>query len=378
MVITEYIKASIIVLGLLLVTLINFNLTVGDFIFPLFPFLGSCLIILYALNPNIKVPLRPIVYSSILFLIFTIHYFSTLYFTDLNMKYTTFLGLIFNLILFIAAYSIIIFDKNLFIKYLKFILQIHVLIFYLLFISANIFNSGISDIGIYLPLIDAARTVNSVEAIFDYRIAGLFTEPGNYATYIFAIWIMYFKDRGRLNSLDIFTLLSIILTNSLFGIIIVSLAILMYIPDIYKFSKLYFILLTAMILSVLKSIYPRLLNLEDGSINQKIGFFNYFLEKDFLNMLRGSGMGIHDCGPCILNDNGTWFYIIYTQGLLLGAFIFLLLFLLISKNNLRSLYLFSILMITKFSFTTAMFWVVLSYYSVKSNKLHEKNNSYNT
>ena len=236
----------------------------------------------------------------------------------------------------------------------------------------------LSEIGSYLPLIDTGRTVNSVESFFNYRIAGLFTEPGNYATYIFAIWIMYFKDRGRLNLLDIFTLLSIILTNSLFGIIIASLAILMYIPDIYKFSKLYFTILIALILFVLKSIYPRLITTEDGSINQKIGFFNYFLEKDFLNMLRGSGMGVHDCGPCIINDNGTWFYIIYTQGLLLGAFIILLLFLLISKNNLRSLYLFSILMITKFSFTSAMFWVVLSYYSVKSTELYEKNNTHNT
>lgn len=167
------------------------------------------------------------------------------------------------------------------------------------------------------------RTVS--DTIFLYRPSGLHLEPSTYSAVMLSLLIIANNNNvdPRVKLLGIFSMILSMSTIAILYSIILSFSF------FYNRKNLrIFIFLLTPILFISTIHYERIQKIildEGGSIVYKIEAFNFWLNKTFLEKIKGVGIGINDC-DCLIADNGFLFSTIYYIGIPLTIIVLIFVF----------------------------------------------------
>lgn len=268
--------------------------------------------------------------------------------------------------------------KEVLFRSLKFVIQIHLLAFYLQVIS---FYSGLGYIdylfgitGEYQRAFGGSYSIDILGGAF-IRPTGLYNEPGTYSTVLMLLFLLYERVGKTISSqvssndwlFVAATIFSVLISFSVFGMIFVVI----YIVNSIRNSKSAFFIFFALLLLLLSAIYevylfPRFFSggYSDNGTDFRSEIISQYLgqiSENPINFIFGFGffsdLAVRFDGY-VLNDVGLFFSVLLQSGFL-GLCIFLIcLFggLGLSRHNLPLVLIFGL---CKISITTMFFWVVL-------------------
>ena len=277
------------------------------------------------------------------------------------------------------TYRIFIHQRIICLKILKTILILNVTAVLIEIIWFNLFQQNLQIHNSIFPF--SRENIIEIDTGF-FRASGLQYEPGNYsiiATII--ILLMNFLDGiSKNNKLILITIVSIILTKSLVGVI---LAIILFFFFFFKKSYLSLKAIISLIFialifsgSAISYIMYRTENIETfKSLIQKAYLFEILLEKDFYSFMIGNGIESNDNieynrNLGFVKDLGVFFNLIYTYGVY-GA---LMIFTIFKKIKLNSYFntflLILIISLSKLGTLFPIFFVLIFCYNLsKRNNL---------
>jgi hypothetical protein len=320
----------------------------------------------------------------LLFTIMLIATFNSVIYGGFDIK--RFLGFLLFLPLYISLLKFKIFDP---LRFIKYVLIIHIAVFYLqffLYYGFSIEFDPIKDI--------SGRSQKGWGGSYNIpylgkviRFGGLFNEPGSYSTFVALLAsllnIKFYEYKGLL----ILASISMMLSFSSFGLIfsfILFLSILARSKTITKIIAIFlFIFITAIIsdyffirffsndisangvsfrLEFLQVIYDKYLSNISYTTFFGLGFFN----TDINNALNFDNP---------INDVGLLIYIFATMGLV-GTCVFIMCALIISQFRFNYFLPFLILLLSKFSLTWPLF-VIMLFFLTRSDKIIHTSNDIN-
>jgi len=283
--------------------------------------------------------------------------------------------LLFIPVIFLSSY-LLNEQKEMLFKILKISLIIHLLFFFVqftVFYGTGIFIDFIEPVtGVAQRSLGGNYEINSAGDKL-IRAAGLFNEPGTFATFIFLIFSlkkyleMQLKGTSKLSFLDIMTLASVFLSFSVFGLVFCFVFILKYFLNGNLRTK---IVISAVSLPLIILSYQRYLSVrftKDADISgigfreQAIRHYIDQVQEEPFNLLFGYSNFV-DINKLfnvaiVWNDLGFLFNIMVNMGL-----IGLTLFLIIIVPRIKQYYLpIIVLCLCKLSITTVFLWFFFCY-----------------
>lgn len=277
------------------------------------------------------------------------------------------------------TYRIFIHQRIICLKILKTILILNVTAVLIEIIWFNLFQQNLQ---IHNSLFPFSRQ-NIVEIDTDFfRASGLQYEPGNYSIIatIIILLINFLDDKFNKNKLIIITIVSIVLTKSLVGII---LAIILFFFFFFKKSYLSLKVIISLIFiilvfsgSVISYLIYRTENIDTfKSLIQKIYMFEILLQKDFYSFMIGNGIESNDNieynrNLGFVKDLGVVFNLIYTYGVY-GALMIFTIFKKIKLNSYFNIFLLILIIsLSKLGTLFPIFFVLIFCYNLsKRNNL---------
>jgi len=196
-----------------------------------------------------------------------------------------------------------------------------------IFVQASLFFTSGGEIYDIYKLLFGSSSRFSEDYLNIARFSGMQVEPGtyaNYVSYLLAIFIFTSTFGLRTYLVSIFTLLSILLTNSasaMYFALILSLLILRFWGD--KINKRYIVVFIFTILlyfsfsNIFEHLNARFLQNDDGSLSLRMIGIKGYLSTTFESKVLGLGFEYEPCIDCHYQDIGVIFNVISSGGLLL-------------------------------------------------------------
>jgi hypothetical protein len=284
-----------------------------------------------------------------------------------------------NIFIGFFTYRIFIHQRIICLKILKTILILNVTAVLIETIWFNLFQQNLQ---IHNSIFSFSRE-NIIEVDTDFfRPSGLQYEPGNYSiiTTIIILLINFLDDTFKKNKLIVITIVSIMLTKSLVGII---LAIILFLFFFFKKSYLSLKVVISLIFitlvfsgSVISYLIYRAENIDTfKSLIQKVYMFDILLQKDFYSFMIGNGIESNDNieynrNLGFVKDLGVVFNLIYTYGVYGALMIFIIFKKIKLKSNFNTLLLILIISLSKLGTLFPIFFVLIFCYNLsKRNNL---------
>lgn len=367
-----------------------FLLTLNSYYFynlgmPLFAVLGSLLALVLiivkkiALNKNDNSTMKFFVFIFLWSVLNSI--FNSAYLFEKR------LFLVFTLIPTIYYSSYLLSNKSFRVyRIIKFIIIIHLVFFYLQFISYYVFGNFIDYL--YPITGESQRAMGGNYNLFSgklIRATGLFNEPGTYSTYIFLLFLMYrflrssFLGNNKLEKFDYLVLLSVFLTFSIFGMVfnLIFIASIFIRENIGRKIKVLIVLFPVVFIAFTNYILVRFSGDSTGLEFRNEAIY-YYLDKVLLDVFHTFfGYSIFVDLNSLFNVNFPWndvglgFNFLLSFGII--GCITILIFLLNKINKKKYLFLL-VLLLSKLSITTIFLWFCFAFIFSKNNDNYFFNN----
>lgn len=208
---------------------------------------------------------------------------------------------------------------SLMIKAIRFALFVNVTFFFLQLIL--LYAAGFH--------LDLVRLVTGIESRIEgpplsfgfklWRPSGLTFEPGTYVTYMAPLLFLTHLSRGKIDRLQIATLVSFILSLSVFGIIFVAIYMFVVSWSIFRKSKIAILVLSLFVVAVSALIYQYISwrffsGRVDVSLQTKLHAVQFWLSSTDQRKVLGSFFSYNDCG-CLVRDSSLAFNLLFTLGI---------------------------------------------------------------
>ncbi len=321
----------------------------------IFDYLSIFFIIIYFILNHNKNKFKKKYFSLFLFFLFfiVIGLFSQQFLASLA---------VFSGSLFIVIFSrtLVVSDKFLFIKSIRFVITIHLIFYVIQIILFYLFNIQFSIID-YFPGLQPSRVFN--EGLGILRPGGLMMEPNSYCANIFMLVFVLYRLEKKLSDLSKIALISVLITTSIWGIII-FIAIL-FIFSNYKYKIFLFSLLLIIAFFFIKYIdnsvaIERLFRIiedpySDNSVVTRLGLEST-KQNNTINWIVGNGINSKNF-QSFMGGNG-FSYMFYCFGIF-GTSLFLFWYFL--SNGFKFFLLFLLFNFTFPYFSYLIFYLFLSF-----------------
>lgn len=203
-----------------------------------------------------------------------------------------------------------------------------------------------------------------------YRPTGIFDEPGIYSIFIFSLFIVRYLYNLKLSVFDFFVILSIFLTLSLYGVLLVGIFFIWWVIFALKRPFYTILALTFIVIITISAIYffsERVIMVlagSDPSTVSKINIIHYFINEP-INWLTGLGLlPIRFWENANFQASGDLTIVLSTiliYGAPIGCMMLINIYILLSNGKINKYVLLALIPLIKLStFNWIFFWVYLA------------------
>lgn len=268
----------------------------------------------------------------------------------------------------------------------KYTLYLHAIMFYYQFISFSLF-------GKYIDLIEpiTGNSSRNIGGQFNLdtaiRASGLYSEPASYSLFILTFMSIYVYYKRKITIIDMFVLLTILLSMSASGLIYLFVFIIIFFFYYSKYTvikKITYLFIGFFIFSAISLtkvidfdyVYNKAVNYEEsGSYQYRVGNTGKVLQNlSEFQLAFGIGYGNQDINE---NKGSTYSSLYISHGYILGTIFLVSIFLLLFsyKTDIGIIAFVYVLFFGTHSYSQIQFWIwIISIILVAKNLKHERKN----